>query len=106
MLEKSKLIVEGRMSGWLSREMPHVFSVWCFAPPKTRSARYAARESISKAKASTTVSERDEADLAKFSALYGIKDYRNAEFYDLLLNTSIRNPKELALDICQHAMLI
>ena len=41
---ESNLILEGRLTGWLTCDLPHVFRVYCQAPFSVRVQRYMQRE--------------------------------------------------------------
>jgi cytidylate kinase len=103
--KSANLIVEGRLSGWLSRDFPEVFSVLCVTSPTIRVGRYIKRENVSQRNAEAIIRNRDGADLQKYYQLYGIDDYRLPEYYNLVLDTSTMSPRELAIEVCQHANL-
>lgn len=104
--KSANLIIEGRLSGWLSRDFSDVFSVLCVAPQSIRVKRYSKRENISRRNAEAIIRNRDESDLQKYRQLYSIDDYRMPEYYNLVIDTSSLSPQELALQICHHANLI
>jgi len=92
-----KVIVEGRLAGWLSRDFNWVFRIWCDAPADVRARRLMAREGISFERAAADLRERDQGDLLKYRRVYGIEDYRDSQFYHLRLDTSANTPQALAL---------
>jgi len=99
------IIVEGRLAGWLTRELEYVFRVFCFAPFDIRVKRYMVRDEVSRSNAIADIEYRDKRDLEKFKRIYGMEDYRASHFYHLQLDTSNRSPIELAKLIIQEAGL-
>lgn len=57
------LVVEGRLAGWLARELDDVFRVFCTAPLAKRGERYARRERVSTAQALVEIEHRDTRDV-------------------------------------------
>ncbi|HEX3050006.1 MAG TPA: cytidylate kinase family protein [Aggregatilineaceae bacterium] len=101
----SKLIIEGRLAGWLTRELAHVFRVYCYAPLDIRIARYVEREECTAEQAKNDIEYRDSRDVQKFQNAYGVEDYRAPAFYSFLLDTSTASPVELADLIIRQAGL-
>lgn len=91
------VILEGRMSGYLAHKIKSqdVFRVFCDLPLEKRVERFANRETESLKEAEYKVSERDNKDLAVYSALYNLEDYRDRKYYNLYLDTT-KAPDELA----------
>jgi CMP/dCMP kinase len=94
---ENNIIVEGRLAGWLSRDIAGVFRIWCHAPVDIRAHRLAAREGISFEQALADLHDRDQGDLEKYQRIYALEDYRDPAFYHLHLDTSQNMPVELAL---------
>ena len=101
-----QVVVEGRLSGWLSREFEDVFKVFCYAPLEVRIERYVQREGTSREQARQQILFRDEQDVAKYRKLYGVEDYRDSAYYDLSLDTSTGEPQALARRILEVAGLL
>lgn len=99
------VIVEGRLSGWLARELDDVWRVFCDAPLEVRVERYVGRDKVSPSQALTEVTYRDEHDRNKFAQMYGVADYGCPCFYHLMLDTSCALPAELAARVMQEAGL-
>ena len=102
---ESNIVVEGRLAGWLTRELEYVFRVFCYAPFDIRVERYIVRDQVSISKAISDIEHRDKRDFEKFKRIYGMSDYRAPHFYHLRLDTSNRSPIELARLIIQEAGL-
>jgi len=93
------LVVEGRLAGWLARDLPDVYRVYCEAPLEVRIRRYMEREQSEPLEAAADIGHRDQGDIQKYSRIYGIPDYRSPEFYTIRLDTSHASPGELAEQI-------
>jgi cytidylate kinase len=104
--EESNIIVEGRLAGWLAFKIDDVFKVYCDAPLKVRAERYMQRHATSYEQALADIDYRDSKDRQKFEKVYGVEDYREHHFYDLILDTSASTPPELAEAILAEANLI
>lgn len=103
--EDHNLIVEGRLAGWVTRDLSYVFRVFCYATLEIRAKRYMQREGGSTEKAEIDINYRDNLDVLKYKNTYGIEDYRDPEYYSLMLDTSKKSPDELAKIIIREAKL-
>jgi len=94
--EESGVIAEGRLVGYLARELPDTLRVYCQCPLPVRAERFHGREAgFSVEESAALVAQRDEADRANFRHLYGI-DYHDPIYYDLVLDTSQMDPDQVA----------
>lgn len=100
-----RLIIEGRLSGWLGRELSNLYRVFCYASLDIRIERYMSRHQVSHTQAQDDIEYRDSGDIKKFKDIYGIKDYRSPLHYDLMLDTSVLEPIELARIIASETRL-
>ena len=100
-----RIIIEGRLAGWLARELKNVFRVFCYAGLETRVERYMMRHAVTAEQARMDIDHRDSGDLIKFRHIYGVEDYRNPIYYDLLLDTSALKPLDLAQIVKRQAGL-
>jgi predicted cytidylate kinase len=91
-----RLVVEGRLAGWMARDLPDVYRVFCEAPLEVRIRRFMEREKREPLEAAADIGHRDQGDIQKYARLYGISDYRSPEFYTLRIDTSSTSPGELA----------
>ncbi len=102
----NNLIIEGRLAGWLTKEMPHVFRVYVWTQPDVRIARYIQREQTSDADARAEIEFRDSRDVLKYQRMYNLADYRDPSYYSLMLDTSSNTPEELTELILDKAGLV
>ena len=93
------VIVEGRLAGWLSQDMPDVFKVLCAAPLEIRVQRFIEREGGTPQAALAKINLRDEADRQKYQKVYGLEDYRAPQFYNLVLDTGASSPEQIVQQI-------
>lgn len=103
---ESNMIIEGRLAGWLARDMEHVFRVYCYSDLNTRLQRYMQREHVSEQRAREDIDYRDRNDVLKYQRMYNLPDYRDPAFYNLQLDTSHQSAEELAQIIVEHANLV
>lgn len=99
------LIIEGRLAGWLTKDMAHVFQVYCYTPIDIRVKRYMEREGKTEKDAREDIEFRDARDVLKYQRTYGLQDYRDPLFYDLIIDTSVNTPAEIADTIIKKAHL-
>jgi len=103
--DEQRLVVEGRLAGWLARDLPDVFRVFCHAPLAVRVSRYAQREQADGTRSLADIRHRDRGDREKYRQVYGLVDYRASEFYQLVLSTAKASPRELAEVVALRAGL-
>jgi predicted cytidylate kinase len=97
------VIAEGRLVGYLAREIPDALRVFCHCPLDVRAQRFIDREpDFTLEMGRTRVSERDAADTRNFLHLYGI-DYHDPAYYHLEVDTQAMNPDQVAGAILQAA---
>ncbi|MDX1416382.1 MAG: cytidylate kinase family protein [Candidatus Promineifilaceae bacterium] len=100
-----QIIIEGRLAGWLAQDLENVFRVFCSAGLETRIERYMQRHKVTAEQARIDIEHRDTGDINKFRHIYHVADYRDANYYDLLLDTSQLSPPELAQVVVSAARL-
>ena len=97
--EETNVIIEGRLAGWMTRDLPFVFRVYCYSSLDIRINRYMSREKCTQETAKDDISFRDSRDVYKYQKAYQLDDYRDPSFYNFLLDTSNTQPYELAKNI-------
>jgi CMP/dCMP kinase len=98
-----QIIVEGRLAGWLSRDLADVFRVYCEAPFEVRVERSRKRERVPLEQAAQDVETRDRLDLEKYRRIYILDDYRDPGYYHLVLDTCQGTPQKLASLVIKQA---
>jgi CMP/dCMP kinase len=98
-----ELIAEGRLVGYLARDLPDALRVFCDCPLEVRAARLLGRESgFTLEEARARIAERDRADTGNLRHLYGI-DYHDPAYYQLIVDTSALDPDQVAETILEAA---
>jgi cytidylate kinase len=101
----SNLVVEGRLVGYLARDLEQALRVFFDCSLEERALRLHRREpQFPVETARARLEARDGADREKFLRLYGI-DYRDPRWYDLRVDTGALSPAEVAQTVLQAALL-
>lgn len=83
-MERTDIVLEGRLSGWMVEEAD--LRVWLAAPLDVRAARVADREEQSVDDARKEIAEREESEAKRYMEIHDI-DIRDLSIYDLVVNT-------------------
>lgn len=95
------VIIGGRVSGWLAEGLTDVFRVYVTASLEKRVERFAARENFSLVEARQALKIREQAELAKYQALYDL-DITDPKWYDLIVDTTNCRPQEALTQVLQQ----
>ncbi len=96
-------IFESRLSGWLARENSQILKVLVKTDFDVAMERVAKREGISLEEAKKRSQERAEGLVSKFKALYGVDDFLDEKYFDLVIDTT-SNSAEKALEMVMEKM--
>ena len=91
---KVHVAVESWIAGWNMRTLPHVLKVLLMCDDALRIDRTVNRDNITVADAKKHLREREKANLAKWKRMYGVGDFWDPKYYDLIINTYSHGPKE------------
>lgn len=91
-------IFESRLAGWLSRDFKEVLKVLCVADFETAAKRASERDEVSLEEGTNNAKIRSSALKEKFKKLYGVEDYLDPKYFDLVVDTGQNNPDQ-ALEI-------
>ena len=93
--ENENIILEGRLTGWMTEKhkIPS-FKIWFSAPKKVRAERIAQRERISFKEALKDINLREAAIRKRYKKCYGI-DIDNTSVYNLIVDSSKKSPGEI-----------
>lgn len=97
------IVVESWIAGWNMRGLPHVLKVLLLCDDALRIDRVVNRDNLSVEDAKQHLREREEANVGKWKRMYGVEDFWDPKYYDLILNTYSNGPKE-TLDLVLQAM--
>ena len=103
MQSDSKVIFETRLAGWLAKDMPDVFRVLCVCDFETGVARAGYRDKESLDQALKDAKLRSSNLRKKFKKLYGVADYLDPKYFDLVVDTTEKTPEEV-LEIVLKAL--
>lgn len=86
--------VESWIAGWNMRGLSHVLKVLLMCEDSLRIDRVVNRDNLSVEEAKTHLREREEANIGKWQRMYGVTDFWDSKYYDLVINTYSHGPKE------------
>ena len=97
------MVVESWIAGWNMRELPHVLKVLLMCDEALRIDRVVNRDNLKVEEAKQHLHQREEANITKWSRMYGANDFWDPRHYDLVINTYSHGPKE-TLDLVLQAL--
>ncbi len=100
---KIHVAVESWIAGWNMRGLPHVLKVLLMCDEALRIDRVVNRDTISVDQAKQHLRQREEKNLAKWKRMYGVTDFWDPKYYDLVINTYSHGPLE-TLDLVLQAL--
>jgi len=86
--------VESWIAGWNMRGLKHVLKVLLMCDDALRIDRIVNRDNVSVEEAKVHLREREEANLSKWKRMYGVSDFWDPKYYDLVINTYSHGPTE------------
>ena len=95
MQDESESIFESRLSGWQARDMQYVFKVLCRVDPDVAIKRVSKRDLSSSEEAEETINKREKGLAEKFERFYGVTDYLDSKYFDLVVDTTTLTPEEV-----------
>lgn len=88
------MVVESWIAGWNMQGLPHVLKVLLMCNDALRIDRVVNRDNLAVEEAKAHLKEREEANIAKWRRMYGIDDFWDPKYYDLVINTYSHGPNE------------
>lgn len=95
--------VESWIAGWNMRGFKHVLKVLLMCDEALLIDRIVNRDNLTVDEAKKHMKEREDANLAKWKRMYGVEDFWDPKYYDLVINTYSHGPKE-TLDLVLQAL--
>ena len=86
--------VESWIAGWNMRGLPHVLKVLLMTEDSLRIDRVVNRDNLSVEEAKAHLRDREDANIGKWKRMYGVTDFWDPKYYDLVINTYSHGPKE------------
>lgn len=95
MAEKSNTIFESRLAGWLAKDYPQTLKVLCVVKESEAYERVAKRDSVSIEEAQRLSKQRAQDLVDKFNKLYGVTDFLDPKYFDLMIDTTNLTPDQV-----------
>ena len=95
MSEKSHVVFESRLAGWLAQDYPETLKVLCVVGSEEAYRRVAKRDSVSVEEAEKLSKQRAKDLVDKFNKLYGVSDFLDPKYFDLVIDTTNLNPNQV-----------
>lgn len=86
--------VESWIAGWNMRGLQHVLKVLLMCDDALRIDRIVNRDNLTVEEAKKHVRERETANFKKWKRMYGVSDFWDPKYYDLVINTYSNGPQE------------
>ena len=88
------MAVESWIAGWNARGLPHVLKVLLMCDDALRIDRVVNRDNVTVDEAKEHLRAREDANIGKWKRLYGVEDFWDPKYYDLVINTYSHGPGE------------
>lgn len=102
MKEKAGVVFESRLAGWLARDYPETLKVLCIVEDEEAYKRVAKRDSVSEQEAEKLSKQRANDLVDKFNKLYGVSDFLDPKYFDLVIDTTNLSPKEVMEKVLEN----
>jgi cytidylate kinase len=86
--------VESWIAGWNMRGLPHVLKILLQCEDSLRIDRLVNRDNLSVDQAKVHIHERETTNFNKWKRMYGVIDFWDPKYYDLVIDTYSSGPKE------------
>jgi cytidylate kinase len=95
--------VESWIAGWNMRGLPHVLKILLQCEDSLRIDRLVNRDNLTVDEAKSHIHKRETANFEKWKRMYGVADFWDPTYYDLVIDTYSKGPKE-TLDLVLHEL--
>jgi predicted cytidylate kinase len=95
--------IESWIAGWNMRGLKHVLKILLQCDDALRIDRLVNRDNLSVEAAKEHIRMRQEANINKWKRMYGVADFWDPKYYDLVINTYSYGPQE-TLDLVLQAL--
>jgi cytidylate kinase len=96
-------VIESWIAGWNMRGLKHVLKVLLLCPDDLRIDRIVNRDNLTIEEAKKHLFNRQRQNFEKWKRMYGVEDFWDPKYYDLVINTYSNGPKETANLVLQAA---
>ena len=97
------MAIESWIAGWNARGNAHVLKVLLMCDDALRIDRIVNRDNVTVEEAKNHLAQRENANLTKWKRMYGVDDFWDPKYYDLVINTYSHGPAE-TLDIVLQSL--
>jgi predicted cytidylate kinase len=87
-------VVESWIAGWNMRGLPHVLKILLQCDDALRIDRIVNRENLTVDEAKIHITQRQDANFTKWKRMYGVTDFWDPKYYDLVIDTYSNGPQE------------
>ncbi len=95
MAEKTDIVFESRLAGWLAKDYAKTLKVLCTVEPEEAYRRVAGRDSVSEVEAKALSQKRAKDLVDKFNNLYAVSDFLDEKYFDLVIDTTNLSPEKV-----------
>jgi len=88
------MAIESWIAGWNARGLPHVLKILLVCDEALRIDRIVNRDNLTVEEAKHHIEEREKVNLAKWKRMYGVDDFWDRKYYDLIIDTYSSGPME------------
>ncbi len=86
--------LESWIAGWNMRGLPYVLKVLLMCEDSLRIDRIVNRDNLTVEEAKAHLRQREDKNIGKWKRMYGVTDFWDPKYYDLVINTYSHGPKE------------
>lgn len=87
-------MVESWIAGWNMRGLPHVLKIFLQCDDSLRIDRLVNRDNLTVDEAKLHIQQRQDANFSKWKRMYGVTDFWDPKYYDLVIDTYSNGPNE------------
>lgn len=98
--EEGDVVLEGRLSGLMTNDLPGALNVYLRCPAEERARRVARREDLTEEEAFEAVWTREGQEKARYLRVYGV-DPDDTDAYDLVLDSGKLTAEEIADEVLE-----
>jgi len=92
--QNTHMVVESWIAGWNMRGLPHVLKVLLVCDDALRVDRVVNRDNLTVDEAKQHLFEREQTNVAKWKRMYGVSDFWDPKYYDVVIDTYSTGPNE------------
>jgi len=97
------MAIESWIAGWNMRGIKHVLKVLLMCEDALRIDRVVNRDNLTVEEAKSHIRDRESTNIGKWKRMYGVEDFWDPKYYDLVINTYSHGPKE-TVDLVLQAL--